>query len=77
MKAIILAVEVIEMAQEGSSQDRTRRLPTKVIREDRRIALGMALLHAVSPITAHQSPLPTQSAERLQKQKEIERPKRT
>ena len=45
MKAMILAVKVIEMAEKR--------------------------------IAAQRSPLPTQSAERLQKQKEIERPKRT
>lgn len=76
MKAMILAVEVIEMVQ-GAPQDRTRRLPAKVIREDRCITSGIAAPFTLSPITAHLSPLPTQSAERVQKQKEIERPKRT
>ena len=72
MKAMILAVQVIEMVQ-GAPQGLTQRLPAKMICEDRCIASGMA----VSFTNAHQSPLPTQSAERLQKQKEIERPKRT
>lgn len=76
MKAMILAVQVIEMVQ-GVPQGLTRRLPAKVIREDRLIAFGIAAPFMLSPIIAHQSPLPTQSAERLQKQKEIERPKRT
>lgn len=77
MKAMILAVQVIEMVQ-GAPQGLTRRLPTKVICEDRCLASGIAAPFTLPPpITAHQSPLPTQSAERLQKQKEIERPKRT
>lgn len=77
MKAMILAVQVIEMVQ-GVPQGLTRRLPAKVIREDRLIAFGIAAPFTLPPpITAHQYPLPTQSAERLQKQKEIERPKRT
>lgn len=41
MKAMILAVQVIEMVQ-GVPQGLTRRLPAKVIREDRCFALGIA-----------------------------------
>lgn len=76
MRAMILAVQVIEMVQ-GVPQGLTRRLPAKVICENRCNASGIAAPSRCLPITAHQSPLPTQSAERLQKQKEIERPKRT
>ena len=48
MKAMILAVEVIEMVQ-GVPQGLTRRLPAKVIREDRLIALGIAAPFTLSP----------------------------
>lgn len=41
MKAMILAVEVIEMVQ-GAPQSLTRKLPAKVIREDRCLAFGIA-----------------------------------
>lgn len=48
MKAMILAVQVIEMVQ-GVPQGLTRRLPAKVIREDRLIALGIAAPFTLSP----------------------------
>lgn len=72
MEAMILAVQVIEMVQGSAAGPHP-----KVICEDRCIASGIAAPFTLPPIIAHQSPLPTQSAERLQKQKEIERPKRT
>lgn len=77
MKAMIFAVQVIEMVQ-GSAAGPHSKASREGDLEERRIASSIAApLHASAPITAHQSPLPTQSAERLQKQKEIERPKRT
>ena len=48
MKAMILAVEVIEMVQ-GSPQGLTRRLPAKVICEDRCLASGMAAPFTMPP----------------------------
>ncbi len=48
MKAMILAVQVIEMVQ-GVPQGRTRRLPAKVICEDRCIAFGIAAPFTLSP----------------------------
>ena len=48
MKAMILAVEVIEMVQ-GAPPGRTRKLPAKVICEDRRIASGIAAPFTLSP----------------------------
>lgn len=48
MKAMILAVQVIEMVQ-GVPQGLTQRLPAKVIREDRLIAFGIAAPFTLSP----------------------------
>lgn len=48
MKAMILAVQVIEMVQ-GVPQGLTRRLPAKVIREDRCNAFGVAAPFTLSP----------------------------
>lgn len=48
MKAMILAEEVIEMVQ-GAPQNRTRRLPAKVICEDRCFAFGIAAPFTLSP----------------------------
>lgn len=48
MKAMILAVQVIEMVQ-GAPQGLTRRLLAKVIREDRLIAFGIAAPFMLSP----------------------------
>lgn len=48
MKAMILAEEVIEMVQ-GAPQDRTRRLPAKVICEDLCFAFGIAAPFTLSP----------------------------
>lgn len=55
MKAMILAVEVIEMVQ-GAPPGRTRRLPAKVICEDRRIAFGIAAAFTLFP--DNRSPVP-------------------
>ena len=48
MKAMILAVQVIEMVQ-GVPQGLTQRLPAKVIREDRLIAFGIAAPFTLPP----------------------------
>lgn len=48
MKAMILAVQVIEMVQ-GVPQGRARRLPAKVICEDQCIASGIATPFTLSP----------------------------
>lgn len=48
MKAMILAVQVIEMVQ-GVPQGLTRRPPAKVIREDRLIAFGIAAPFTLPP----------------------------
>ena len=49
MKAMILAAEVIEMMQEISLQDRMRRLPAQVIREEQCIASAMAAPFTPAP----------------------------
>lgn len=59
MKAMILAVEVIEMVQ-GAPPGRTRKLPAKVICEDRRIASGIAAPFTLSP--DNRSPVPASYA---------------
>ena len=59
MKAMILAVEVIEMVQ-GAPQSLTRRLPAKVIREDRCLASGIAAPFTLSP--NNRSPIPASYA---------------
>ena len=48
MKAMILAVQVIEMVQ-GAPPGRTRRLPAKVICEDRCFALGISAPFTLQP----------------------------
>ena len=55
MKAMILAVQVIEMVQ-GVPPGRTRRLPAKVICEDRCNAFGIAAPFTLSP--DNRSPVP-------------------
>lgn len=59
MKAMILAVQVIEMVQ-GAPQGLPRRLPAKVIREDRCITSGIAAPFTLSP--DKRSPVPASYA---------------
>lgn len=59
MKAMILAVQVIEMVQ-GVPQGLTRRLPAKVICEDRCLASGIATPFTLSP--DNRSPIPASYA---------------
>lgn len=77
MKAMILAVQVIEMVQGSAARPHSKASREGDLCGPVHPFGHRCPLHDASPITAHQSPFPTQSAERLQKQKEIERPKRT